>query len=57
MENTICLSVLFFLEFGFLFRMVYKCAQSQAKRAKWTKRGMILLKDLTRCALCAIGGQ
>ena len=47
----------YFFEVGCLFWIVYKCAQLQAKRAKWTKRGMISVEDLTRCALCAIGGR
>ena len=46
----------YFFEFRYLFRLVYKCAQLQAKRAKWTIWGMISVKHLTRCALCGIGG-
>ena len=45
----------YFFEFRCLFWLVYKCAQLRAKRAKWTKWGMVLVKDLTRCAMCTIG--
>ena len=47
----------YFFEFRYLFWLLYKCAQLRAKRAKWTKWGMISVSDLIRCALCVTRGS
>ena len=48
----LCYSDLFIVfSSGLASPVVYKCAQLQVKRAKWTIWGMISVKDLPRCAL------